>query len=212
MVLPVLLGLAVLLAVWLIFRDGGDSGSPELEPVTGFAEVCDPDRAEPVSPERTVLYSVETRGDVPEDLTDFAAGVEAILTNPCGWARAGVEFARVDGDPELRLALASQDEVAAAAEGCSAQYSCRVQDQVLINDARWRDSTDLWREQDLGLGAYRHMAVNHEVGHYLGLEHTECVSGGEPAPLMQQQSKGLNGCTFNPWPLPEELAAVRSAN
>jgi hypothetical protein len=202
------LAVGVLLGFWALGGKDTEEGSPELAPVTEFAQVCDPEVAERVPPARSVTYTAETGAEVSHDAAAFVRGVDAILAHPCGWARAGVEFVRVDRDPEMQLLLATPDQVAAAAEGCSEEYSCRVDSRVLINDARWRDATGPWRDEGLGLGAYRHMAVNHEVGHYLGLEHVECGTPGGPAPLMQQQSKGLDGCTFNPWPLPEELEAV----
>jgi Protein of unknown function (DUF3152) len=50
--------------------------------------------------------------------------------------------------------------------------------------------------------------VNHEVGHWLGFGHSRCSGAGRLAPVMQQQSIGLEGCTFNPWPLPTERATI----
>ncbi|MDR1117876.1 MAG: DUF3152 domain-containing protein [Bifidobacteriaceae bacterium] len=159
----------------------------------------------------TVTYAVETRGEVSMTAERFAQSAAAIFGNPCGWARGGIAFEPVESDAELRLVLAHPDEVAAAAEDCSAEYSCRVRDDVLINDLRWQEATELWSGSGFGIGAYRHMAVNHEVGHFLGLGHAECPEAGAPAPLMQQQSKDLGGCTFNPWPLPDEITGVGGA-
>jgi hypothetical protein len=48
------------------------------------------------------------------------------------------------------------------------------------------------------------MVVDHETGHWLGHPHLSCGGRGRLAPVMMQQSKGLDGCRHNPWPLASE--------
>jgi hypothetical protein len=84
-------------------------------------------------------------------------------------------------------------------------WSCRVGRYVIINQDRWKDASPAWNAAHLALRDYRHMVVNHETGHWLGLHHATCPGPGRLAPVMQQQSKGLQGCRFNPFPTIHEL-------
>jgi hypothetical protein len=85
---------------------------------------------------------------------------------------------------------------------CSVQYSCRVGRNVIINQDRWRYGSRYFPGP---LEQYRQMVVNHETGHWLGNGHAYCGGKGQLAPVMQQQSKGMQGCKPNAWPLVREL-------
>jgi hypothetical protein len=90
--------------------------------------------------------------------------------------------------------------------GCSGAWSCRTGRNVVINDLRWRETSPAWVTSGGSLRDYRHMVVNHETGHWLGWDHSNCGGAEQPAPVMQQQSIDLQGCVFNAWPLDWELA------
>lgn len=171
--------------------------------VVGLASAATPSSAAATT--QTVTYSTQELGAVKADFAGFRRVVAATLDDPRGWSLDGrVDFREVRAGGRLTIALASP----AAIEGvdaCSAFYSCRAGDHVLINSDRWRHATDSYRGQAL-LHSYRQMVINHEVGHALGFGHVDCSRAGAPAAVMQQQSKGLDGCSRNPWPLRRELA------
>jgi hypothetical protein len=78
--------------------------------------------------------------------------------------------------------------------------SCRLPGRVVINLNRWRLSVPDYVNGKIDLHDYRQYVINHEVGHELGRFHEGCPGKGKPAPVMQQQTYGLKGCTANAWP------------
>jgi Protein of unknown function (DUF3152) len=163
--------------------------------------------ASPVSAaERTVRYSIAKAGDLGFDVRSFARIVDATLSDPRGWALGGNVAFKRSPRSALRITLAAPG-VVAGYPGCSAYFSCRSGSEVLINAQRWARATSTFRGS-ARLHAYRQMVINHEVGHALGLGHEACRGPGQLAPVMQQQSKALNGCGRNPWPLPRERALL----
>ena len=153
-------------------------------------------------------YAVTVEGEVESDAEAFETRVRDILDDPRGWSLDGkVRFDLVADDPQTTIVLASPDAVDDADEGCSAQFSCRVGDRVLVNERNWREMTPAWRAAGGDLSTYREYLINHEVGHVLGFGHHDCPGPGQPAPVMQQQSMGLDGCLPHGWPDRDERRA-----
>ncbi len=158
----------------------------------------------------TYTYCVASKGEVG-DLTEFSDTVFSTLNDPRGWPRAGAVFQEADGtDPNacsMTLTLAAADQMTSFSTECSDEYSCRVGNDVVINIDRWNNATEDWLNAGGTVERYRTMVINHEVGHRLGHfdNETTCPAVNQPAPLMQQQSMDLLGCTPNEWPLDEEL-------
>jgi hypothetical protein len=170
-----------------------------------------PARATAIDP--AVVYTYDIAGaDQGSDLEDFAAHAAETLADDRGWNLGGtIAFHRVPGGGSFTLWLAAPWRVADFSPGCSADWSCSVGRNVVINERNWLGGTPAWNGAGGSLRDYRHMVVNHEVGHWLGFGHAGCGGWGQTAPVMQQQSIDLAGCGFNSWPLPHERDAVAGA-
>ncbi|MEV4705195.1 DUF3152 domain-containing protein [Actinoplanes sp. NPDC049316] len=145
-----------------------------------------------------VLVERDIMGLTP---TSFADTVTATLGDPRGWTAGGTLRLRRVGpgqayDFTVYLATPrTRDELCRS--GLDAYTSCRNGDKVVLNVARWVKGVPGYGAP---LSVYRQYMVNHEVGHRLGHGHERCPGRGKVAPVMQQQTLGLHGCTPNPWP------------
>jgi len=150
-----------------------------------------------------VTYTVEVETGAGLSAPAFAAAVDATLADPASWTGKGRwSVQRVAGaDVDLVIRLAASDTVGKVCEAAGvtdgAYSSCRTGQLVMINLDRWLYAVPEFRG-DVAL--YRQYVINHEVGHGLGLGHQTCPGPGRPAPVMQQQTLGLNGCLPNGWP------------
>jgi hypothetical protein len=150
-------------------------------------------------------YVVRQRGHITVSMTQFAAQAAQTYADARGWRAGHHRFARVRTGGDFSLVMAQAKYLPSYSPVCSVRYSCRAGRYVVINQNRWRSGSTPFTGS---LRAYRHMVVNHETGHWLGRHHEFCGGRGELAPVMQQQSKSLQGCAPNSWPLAFELRAV----
>ncbi|HYJ76283.1 MAG TPA: DUF3152 domain-containing protein [Kineosporiaceae bacterium] len=146
---------------------------------------------------------VEVERGLPVDAQRFARFVMTTLNDPRGWGAGGrLTFARTDGgDEDFRVVLASPSTNARLCRPLETkgQASCGRDGRAVLTLSRWVAAT---REFAHMRTLYRQYVVNHEVGHLLGHPHERCPRKGALAPIMQQQTYGLDGCRPNPWPHP----------
>ena len=140
----------------------------------------------------------------------FAPFVQAVLTDERGWIGAGFQFTFDEADHDYTVVLAEGPEVDALClpYNTYGRFSCQIGPVVALNADRWRTAVESWPAT---LDEYRTMLVNHEIGHLLGQHHpaSRCPGAGQLAPVMAQQSSGVDPCRANPWPLPWEIACAR---
>jgi hypothetical protein len=153
-------------------------------------------------------YRVAVEAGVNVSAGTFAAVVNGTLSDPRSWIAGGnVRFHQVGAGTlanfTVWLASPRTAQRICAASGVDITVngvpytSCRGGNNVVINSDRY-----LYAVPSYGapLSVYRNYAINHEVGHWLGHGHELCPGAGMPAPVMQQQTFGLQGCVAYGWP------------
>lgn len=178
-----------------------ESGSGRVIPV-----VLPAIAAPTINPNRTVRIGLEVEGDAGVDIDEAARIISSTLGDRRGWqTRDKVRFSAVSpadvqaGDVDITIVLASPtltDKLCAPLK-TKGEVSCFNLRKVVLNVRRWTESVPGYADN---LPDYRQYMVNHEVGHGLYHGHVECPGKGDLAPIMLQQSKGLDGCAQNPWP------------
>lgn len=149
-----------------------------------------------------LTYTVEVETGLPFDPIEVAGVVDATLADPRSWIADGRHsFQRVPSGGDLRVLVATPgttDELCAPLR-TRGEVSCRNGQNVVLNAMRWAVAVPHYQGDVAG---YRQYVVNHEVGHALGESHVDCPAPGEVAPVMLQQTYGLEGCVANSWPYP----------
>jgi Protein of unknown function (DUF3152) len=153
-------------------------------------------------------FLVEVEDGIGVDGAAFAEAVETTLGDPRSWGNGGrMSFQRVGlaeaatSQYEFKVTLVSPGnmETYCPGVGTGGYTSCRYGERAVINLARWATAVPHY---DGDIATYRLYVVNHEVGHALGNGHRDCPGAGQFAPVMQQQTLGLQGCVKNAWPYP----------
>ncbi|MEV2249964.1 DUF3152 domain-containing protein [Streptomyces sp. NPDC050147] len=162
---------------------------------------------------RLFRYRVDVEKGMGLDGELFASAVQKTLNDERSWAHGGGRtFERISsGKPDFVITLASPGTTAewCAKSGLDTRQqnvSCdsAATERVMINAYRWAQGAKTYGDR---IHPYRQMLINHEVGHRLGFNHTDCTKDGDLAPVMQQQTKFLNHdgikCKANPWAFPK---------
>ncbi|MFD8792570.1 DUF3152 domain-containing protein [Streptomyces vinaceus] len=156
-------------------------------------------------PVRRYQVQVEDGAGVPAE--QAATEIETILADPRSWAAHGKGFQLVAADavPDLTIKIATPktaDRLCASVGDTHGELNCEVTSGIVVNLRRWVSGSPQYHGK---AADYRHLIINHEMGHLIGYrQHMACPGEGELAPVMQQQIKGLDGCLSNAWPYTRE--------
>lgn len=158
-------------------------------------------------------YRVDVEKGMGLDGELFASAVQKTLNDERSWAHGGGRtFERISsGKPDFVITLASPGTTAewcakSGLDTMQQNVSCdsAATERVMINAYRWAQGAKTYGDR---IHPYRQMLINHEVGHRLGFNHTDCTKDGDLAPVMQQQTKFLDHdgikCKANPWAFPK---------
>ncbi len=152
-------------------------------------------------------FNVAVESNIPTTgptAADFASEAVTVLGDPQSWIGSGQ--LRLQQVPQatkatftIFLATEATSETMCAKGGLHTDkiVSCSLPGQVIINLSRWLTSADGYTGS---LQDYQAFAINHEVGREFGYSNEGCPGAGMPAPVMMQQTLGLQGCTANPYP------------
>jgi hypothetical protein len=159
---------------------------------------------------KTFAYCTAAKGVDAAHLPAFRAKLKSTFADTRGWSINGlVAFQEASSGCNFTVWLTAAELMPTFGAICDSMWSCRVGPNVVINFDRWQNASPAWNANGGTIEEYRHMVINHETGHWLSFGHSHCTGAGQPAPVMQQQSIDLQGCSFNAWPTSGELATLR---
>ena len=156
----------------------------------------------PASGGRLIRYDVKVEDNLDIDPDQAARIIAGVLNDERSWRGSGrARFELVGGDSD-RAELHAYIVTPGTTDRLCAplltrgEVSCQNGNRVVLNARRWQLGAEAYGRD---VTNYRRYLVNHEFGHYIGYGHVECPGRGRPAPVMMQQTKGLDGCRKNPW-------------
>ncbi|WP_239484564.1 DUF3152 domain-containing protein [Streptomyces sp. CS081A] len=154
-------------------------------------------------------YRVQVEHGTGLRAAETAAEIQGILAHPRGWAAHGRGRFQLVSEGEaadfvIRIATPDTADALCLREGLDTggELNCETTEGVVVNLRRWMLGSPTFAGEP---AEYRHLIINHEVGHEIGIrQHMACPGPGKPAPAMMQQIKGLDGCVSNAYPYGED--------
>jgi ssRNA-specific RNase YbeY (16S rRNA maturation enzyme) len=150
---------------------------------------------------RLIRFDVKVEDNLDISADAAAKVIAGVLNDQRSWRGSGRwRFELVSGSDQAELHAyivtpGTTDRLCAPLQ-TRGEVSCQNGNRIVLNAKRWQLGA---KSYGTDLTNYRRYLVNHEFGHYLGYGHVKCPGRGQLAPIMLQQTKGLDGCRKNPW-------------
>ncbi len=183
--------------------DEEDNSGPEIPAAGSGTYTRQQQTAKPESDSGLVItYDVRVEKGLPYNVDEVAGTIHEILNDDRSWTGTGEWRFELVGpgekaDLHAYLVTPKTTDKLCAPLLTGGEVSCRNGDKVVLNAKRWAFGAEAYGKD---VTNYRRYLVNHEFGHALGFGHVDCPGEDKPAPIMMQQTKGLDGCKRNPWP------------
>ena len=150
-----------------------------------------------------ITFSVDPRAVTPDFM--FRAIAKPLVLHPHGWVRKGYRFNITRNKKQPKPVIAIKLCPQSVLDSLFPQFATQklsicnmLTREIFINEDRWyRKYED---KSEMSLPAYRLYVLQHEIGHALGFHHESCKGEGLRAPIMLQQTLGLNSCLPFPFP------------
>ena len=142
---------------------------------------------------KQLKYKVSIDQDIKRNLKNFKNIIDKILSNKKSWPH---KFIQNDYNYDFQIILTPAKKIKKICDfkglSCTDMYS----NIIYINNYRWTKGS---KPSKLSLNDYRIYLINHEVGHILGIGHTNPIKN-QKVSVMVQQTLGIGDSKPNPWP------------
>jgi hypothetical protein len=151
-------------------------------------------------------YCLALSGTADSTLDGLASKVKSVYNAPGGWSLGGAVSLQPSASAcNFTIWLASNANMSKFSPACSTQSTCRVENDLVINEANWSSAPTSWKGT---LDEYRTELINHETGHWLGFDHLSCNGATTTAPI-QDVVVQVAGCSPRWYPIAADLQPLK---